>query len=190
LDVLRGWRTVFNCPVFVRAADAEALDRIAMASAVTDHGLNTVTQQAIEKRERKMALGVMLLSALLMFSIASFLPVETRDPTILRGPFLHQNGHAYVGHLFIFGLKADEQGNWNQSTLQLYEDDKPLGPQHISSDYIANEGRGLYLFWRDNNGMAIVFSSTDNSDPNTNGRTYRGVDPQAKDPYEKNLRIR
>ena len=111
---------------------------------------------------------------------------------ILQRPFLHQSGHAYVGHLSFVGPTPDERGNVNRSTLQLFEDDKPLGPQHISSDDIAREGHGMYLFWGEKGETALVFSTSDNSDPNANGRAYRVFDPLAKgpkDPYEKALRI-
>jgi hypothetical protein len=112
---------------------------------------------------------------------------------ILQRPFMHQSGHAYVGRLSFFGAKPDQRGNGNRSTLQLFEDDKPLGPQHISSDDIAREGHGMYLFWGENGETALIFSASDNTDPNANGRVYRAFDPLAKgrkELYEKELRTR
>ncbi len=50
----------------------------------------------------------------------------------------------------------------------------------------------MYLFWGEKDETALVFSTSDNSDPNANGRAYRVCDPLAKepkDPYEKALRI-
>jgi hypothetical protein len=104
---------------------------------------------------------------------------------VLRGPFHRERGNAYLAKVILPSVRADEEGNMNQSTLQLFENDYLLGPQHISSDDIANEGDGLYLFWRSDSGKWIIFSTSDNSDPNTNGRTYRIFDPQARDPLRK-----
>jgi hypothetical protein len=110
--------------------------------------------------------------------------------TLLRRPFHHERGNAYRAEVFLRDAKADEEANMNQSTLQLYEDGNRLGPQHNSSDDVARQGRGLYLFWRSDSGKWIIFSTSDNSDPNTNGRTYSVSDPQVRDPYEKNLWVR
>jgi membrane-bound inhibitor of C-type lysozyme len=84
--------------------------------------------------------------------------------------------HMSATCLFV-GPKPDERGNVKKSTLQLFEDDNPLGPQHISSDDIAREGHGMYLFWGEKGETALVFSASDNSDKNANGRTYRAFDP-------------
>jgi hypothetical protein len=143
------------------------------------------------KDEYKIAVGAVVLGLVLESIVLLFFPEEPQDQLVLHRPFLHQGGHAYVANVFVPGAKSDEAENRNQSTLQVYEDGKLLGPQHISSDDIAREGRGLYLFWRSSpSSSPIVFSTSDNSDPNVNGRTYRVVDPEAKDPYEKNLRIK
>lgn len=148
---------------------------------------------SLSRHERQAVIVTMLTSVLLMLLFVFFFPFETRGPLVLRRPFLHQSGHAYVGHFLFIGPKPDKRGNQNQSTLQLFEDDKLLGPQHISSDDVARTGHGLYLFWSENGDTVVVFSSSDNSDPDTNGRTYRIFDPLAKeppDPYEKNLRVK
>jgi len=173
----------------VQAADAEAPGQVAVDRADTGR---SNTERATEKLERKMGLTVMLLSTVLMFAVVAFVPDEPPGQMILQRPFLHQSGHAYVGHLSFVGPKPDEKATGNRSTLQLFEDDKPLGPQHISSDDIAREGHGMYLFWGEKGETALVFSASDNSDPNANGRAYRVFDPLVKgpkDPYEKALRI-
>lgn len=133
--------------------------------------------------DRKAALAVILISTAALFSVLPFLPNDPRDPAVLRGPFAHQSGYAYVAHAFVPFAQPDDRAHRDRSTLQVYEDGKLLGPQHVSSDDIAREGRGMYLFWRENEEQALVFSASDGGDPNTNGRTYRVIDPQAKDPY-------
>jgi hypothetical protein len=51
----------------------------------------------------------------------------------------------------------------------LYEDDKPLGPAHSPHDEVEYIGRGHYSHWKD---IGILMSTSDNTDPNRNGRLY------------------
>ncbi|MFO7558533.1 MAG: methyltransferase domain-containing protein [Desulfobacterales bacterium] len=50
----------------------------------------------------------------------------------------------------------------------LYEDDKPLPYPMALHDEIRAKGEGAYSMWP----TGVLFSSTDNSDPQTNGRKY------------------
>lgn len=61
---------------------------------------------------------------------------------------------------------SDQEGS---STLILLENDSPLAAQHATHDEIRVLGRGRYSHW----GRHIYFSSSDNTDPRRNGRTYR-----------------
>jgi len=54
------------------------------------------------------------------------------------------------------------------SRLVIYEDGKPLGPAHANPEKIQRLGEGRYSHW----GRRLYFSTSDNSNPNTNGRTY------------------
>jgi len=54
------------------------------------------------------------------------------------------------------------------SSLKLFENGKPLGPAHSLHDDIRNVGLGRYSHWSG----YIYFSSSDNSDPRSNGRMY------------------
>jgi hypothetical protein len=69
---------------------------------------------------------------------------------------------------------ADDAANPRQSPVLLYEDDRLLGPAHSVHAEIMNVGLGRYSHWA---GQGIVFSASDNSDPNTNGRRYWAVVP-------------
>lgn len=55
-----------------------------------------------------------------------------------------------------------------RSILLLLEDGQPLGPAHVVHNIIRSEGSGSYSFWRGR----LYFSTSDNSDPHRNGRTY------------------
>lgn len=54
------------------------------------------------------------------------------------------------------------------STLLLLEDGRPLGPAHQPHAAIEADGGGRYSHWQ----QAVIFSTSDDSDPRTNGRTY------------------
>jgi hypothetical protein len=70
---------------------------------------------------------------------------------------------------------ADSADDNERSPVVIYEDGRPLGPGHSPHEDIANNGHGRYSHWR---GQGFVFSASDNSDPNTNGRHYWAVVPE------------
>jgi hypothetical protein len=78
--------------------------------------------------------------------------------------------HAEIGFCWIAAMDAkvpsDAAGT---SRVQLFEDGRPLGPAHAQHDEIRARGAGCYSHWGD----YVYFSTSDNSDPRTNGRTYR-----------------
>ncbi len=88
---------------------------------------------------------------------------------ILRGPFTCVAGYQWRCYT-AQGLPARTDSNTfpRQSPLQLFEDGVLLGPAHCIHAEIELEGQGRYSFWEG----AINFASSDNSDPNTNGRVY------------------
>jgi predicted O-methyltransferase YrrM len=71
--------------------------------------------------------------------------------------------HAFVGH---DELADDASGN--TSPLELFEDDRLLGPAHVMHDTIRANGFGGFSHWRG----ALYFSTSDNTSPQTNGRHY------------------
>ena len=54
------------------------------------------------------------------------------------------------------------------SRLVVFEDGNPLVEAHVAQPDIKLRGRGAYIHW----GEHVFFSSSDNSDPTANGRTY------------------
>jgi hypothetical protein len=73
---------------------------------------------------------------------------------------------------------ADDENDWydSRSPVVIYENGKPLGPAHNSYADIRDHGMGRFSFWRN---TGFVFTASDNSDPNTNGRNYWAVLPDA-----------
>jgi hypothetical protein len=82
----------------------------------------------------------------------------------------HSGGVAYHTHLLVLWKYADESGN---SPLMLYEDMTPLGPESSVHD-IQNIGQGRFGFTKFTGDPRtfVIFSASDNSDPNTNGKHY------------------
>ena len=75
-----------------------------------------------------------------------------------------------------FSTIADTADNITRSDIMIYEDDKPLGPAHSTHADVGKIGLGRFSHWRFNYPM-FLFSSSDNTDPRTNGRTYWAVRP-------------
>lgn len=75
-----------------------------------------------------------------------------------------ENGNCYCAQ--VPGLVLSDSNG--ESSLRLYEDGTELGPPHSIHDDIRQKGGGRYSHWNE----YIYFSTSDNSDPRTNGRTY------------------
>lgn len=93
----------------------------------------------------------------------------SRDTIILSGPFLSSGRLGWECALppnlnFI----GDSNEFPSQSRLVLLEDGVALGPAHTVHEQINSVGNGRYSHWY----RGLYFSTTDNSDPNTNGREY------------------
>ena len=84
---------------------------------------------------------------------------------------LRQEGHAFVTRLPAGCGAGDAPHAPTGSKWVLYEDDRELGPSHAQHDAIRQVGRGAYSHWQG----TLYFSTSDHSDPRTNGRTYRLV---------------
>jgi len=71
-------------------------------------------------------------------------------------------------------LPAELQERWRAATARhaLYEDDRELGPHPFSAAQQIRDGR---KGWTRRLSDAIQFTTPDNSDPRTNGRTYKLV---------------
>ena len=93
-----------------------------------------------------------------------------RDDLIaLKPPFASFGGKGFVAYKQAPG--GDSTQGPSISSLVLCEDQKRLGPSRSMHDDIRTMGRGRYSHW----GPDVIFSTSDNSDPNTNGHRYSYV---------------
>ncbi|MCM2313765.1 MAG: hypothetical protein NDJ92_01260 [Thermoanaerobaculia bacterium] len=101
-----------------------------------------------------------------MLTISS---IQAARATLLDGPFRHQGGHAWSVAIPDLEHLADHRTGPTHSTMVVLEDGRPLGARHAIHDDIRQVGFGRYSHWTD----YLIFSTSDNSDPNVNGREYR-----------------
>ncbi len=96
---------------------------------------------------------------------------------ILKPPFVADGGAAWMAALPAeLHSHTDIDGAPSRSPLRLLEDGILLGAGHSLHQRIRDEGRGLYSFWK----TGLWFSTSDGSNPNTNGRLYSvAPDPDA-----------
>ena len=89
----------------------------------------------------------------------------------LTAPYIKEIGYAWYVPLNAYVTEADTLKAPYRSRLLLLEDGKPLWERHILHDDIRSIGAGRYSHW----GNGLIFSTSDNSDPNTNGKSYEIV---------------
>jgi hypothetical protein len=135
------------------------------------------TQAAAKIINRKVVVGLLLLASVYcpaaLVARLTFIP---RDPTILGPHFLGLGENGYISYQFISGTEPDEVGGLAKSRVQLYEDGRPLGPAHSDPKEVSHYGKGRFTHQRESGrNSIIIFSTSDNSSPNTNARTYRAV---------------
>jgi predicted O-methyltransferase YrrM len=93
--------------------------------------------------------------------------------------FLRENGHCFF-HTIVAPWKPDGISDPKASAIELLEDGRPLLP-HASHDEIRAIGRGTFSHWQSPFGIDaagnyvsnLYFSTSDNTDPSSNGRLYQ-----------------
>jgi hypothetical protein len=141
---------------------------------------------------------VVLVAGLLAVAIASwagfFVVKQVIDPAQV-GP--GASGYEWADYHVDSSLRAsgffvipcDDNAGTARGTLRselvLFEDGKPLGPDHSFDETIGKVGSGAYSYRCLDSGAVrgLVFSSSDNSDPRTNGRQYLAHYPVKIAPY-------
>jgi hypothetical protein len=101
-----------------------------------------------------------------------------RIATPLLRPFKWQAGFAFTATFFPDQTEiltfADDTASAPTSALRIYENGKPLALPRSNYGDISRIGNGHFAFWKD---QGLIFSTSDNSDPNANGRQYWAVIP-------------
>lgn len=137
-------------------------------------------QKLSETRSLRDSIVVALVSVYLI-GVGTFLILTRRivTPSFLRifralayGPYAGgvtgielETGHCYIAVLP--GYLLSDLGS--HSSLHLFEDESELGPAHAPHDEIRSAGGGRFAHW----GPRLYFSTSDNTDPRNNGRSYR-----------------
>ncbi|WP_210162025.1 hypothetical protein, partial [Bradyrhizobium elkanii] len=88
-------------------------------------------------------------------------------PHSSRGTFQPYQGHAYLIPFKYFDGPLD--------AARLYEDDRLLGPASSPMQEIIDKGAGRFELHLDRTNLyslVLVLSTSDNTNPNTNGRKY------------------
>jgi SAM-dependent methyltransferase len=103
------------------------------------------------------------------FEMANGCRVSSRKPIeISISSFTAQAGKMWSAALPDSAPRGDSSSEPIASSLALFEDGELLGPPHSAHETVQKIGRGAYSHWE----TALYFSSSDGSDPNTNGRRY------------------
>jgi SAM-dependent methyltransferase len=101
--------------------------------------------------------------------------VDARTEAV-ASPFQRRRGHMWAiaaPHLARLADNAGPPEMPRRSPVFLFEDGRQLVYPHSIHHHIARVGRGRFSHWGDR----IYFSTSDNSNPNTNGRSYLLVYP-------------
>ena len=82
--------------------------------------------------------------------------------------FKPEKGHCWQIDISNLKLHGDSDESHQRSSYLLYENEIQVGPAHSLHDSIRKIGQGLYSHWN----TQLLFSTSDNSNPATNERTY------------------
>jgi 2-polyprenyl-3-methyl-5-hydroxy-6-metoxy-1,4-benzoquinol methylase len=94
--------------------------------------------------------------------------IARRQPLPLPPPYRKREGNAWEAEIPPDLCPSDDVTDPRRSPLRLFEGDAPLGPVHAPHEQIRRYGGGAFSHWD----KTLVFSTTDNTDPNTNERPY------------------
>ncbi len=101
---------------------------------------------------------------------------QNGEVVVLPKPYGQVEGYAYKASLRSLASLSDSNANLSRSPALLCENNDLLGPPHTPWAEIAKQGSGRYSHFDD----SVVFSSSDNTDPNVNNRRYTVVVPVTK----------
>ena len=109
-------------------------------------------------------------SATTSASVAVTVNACTQIPLNVQAAY-SDGGFAYLMNV-TFGTPADDSANPTRSVLRLFENNLELGPAHSAHADIRSLGQGRFSHWT-STGESLRFAAWNNTDPRTNGRSYR-----------------
>jgi hypothetical protein len=118
------------------------------------------------------------LSAALLWLTAYLVPREFEIP-VKAASLVPNGGHAFAVRLVLPNLppysvfRTDGVGAETSSALELAEDGRTLGPPHALHSEVREKGAGRFSYWNHD----LYFSTSDNSNPQVNGRVYTAKIP-------------
>jgi len=136
----------------------------------------TSIPQGQRKRGAPLWIAIALSLAFAVCLAAQAFP-PTRVIAIAPENIGHLRGHAYafvIPKYFlrpVFAVRGDTY-EARYSSLTLLEDGKPLPSPHASQQLVETLGEGRFLHLRE---TELYFSTSDNSDPRANGRSYSAL---------------
>src|SRR5262249_31946861 len=99
----------------------------------------------------------------------------TGQTLALSPPLPQLEGYAYKASVPQLNDLGDIAAAARSPTI-ICEDDHRMGPAHIPYAEVIEKGRGRFSHYQGE----VVFSTSDNTDPNSNGRQYRIVIPKCR----------
>lgn len=91
-----------------------------------------------------------------------------RHAVEMTGPFYRDMGQSWIWHCAEGHGCGDSVEAPAASSMLVVEDGRLLGPGHALHADVRGTGAGHFSHW----GETLLFSTSDNTDPNTNGRRY------------------
>ena len=138
-------------------------------SEAVDVRLDWSLQQALEEAERDAFARYGYATSEGGAQAPASAPLTPFSPTVmLRGPFLKERGFAWQIGADTLARFADNEEQPYRSMVSLLENGMPLRQGHAAHDDIRTIGGGRFSHWRE----MLLFSTSDNSDPNETGRRY------------------
>lgn len=111
---------------------------------------------------------------------ASYVSDEPKGAIVIQLlPPFERDGNAAISRDWHLGAissvsdREDVEGD-TRSPVVIYEGSTMLGPAHTNYRDIRDRGMGRFSSWQH---QGVVFSTSDGSDPNANGRHYWAVVP-------------
>jgi hypothetical protein len=108
---------------------------------------------------------VIFAGALIYLHSNALFPLAWERKSLSMKNAIHESGHSYKLPL---GIDWMDRKNLGESPAIIYEDDTPLKFPNTPAFIVNRRGRGRFTI----EGGNLILSSSDNSDPRTNGRRY------------------